>query len=132
VRGQDVAHPGDGPILHGQAAAGLPVFKVLAVEQLRIEILALVVPAGVRLSQVVTVRADLVDDLYGQRVVVDLDATRDAPGIPDSLIHGTKLEKRTGHGAFGVSNIVTEIAAGERREEHRHGAFDHGLSVEGL
>ena len=28
------AHPGDGPILHGQVAAGLPVFKVLAVEQL--------------------------------------------------------------------------------------------------
>ena len=65
VGGQDFMNTINDTLTHGRTSHHIPFFEITAIHEIRIPEFLLVVFVGMILSQIVTVRSDIVDDFDG-------------------------------------------------------------------
>ena len=125
---QDLEHPLPRAVSQALAALGQPAVPVLPIQQRRIPVLP-VVARGVRLAHEAAIRTDLVDDVQGQGLIVDLHTLHEALDPADEVVAHGQLLQGVGQAGVEIPHVVHQMRAAQRLGEQAEGCLSSGLLV---
>ena len=85
-----------------------------------------------RLVDIGNVRPDAVDEVGGQRRVIDGHTVDEATAHRDRLVAEKNHFHRRREPAFDVADVVNEVRAGQKRRKYAEEALRRRLTVEDL